>query len=239
MQIDHSSGGSEATFGGAAGSILLSYYTYGTGGNNNNVHTLSNMQINYSSGGTSTTGGGAGGVSISYDGTSDNNTEIISNSSIFGCKGGDSTQGAGALSIQSVGATSHYSVFIQDSVFTSNQAITLKPDRSPLSGVAGAVRIYAKMGTNDTAHALITNTHFRSNLLGTSCIGALCMAGALAVSIPTVIDGCTFDSNSCPRCSGGIYADDALQLESCKLTNNTATQVFYGSSILVSYCVVE
>ena len=157
-----------------------------------------------------------------------NNTHIISNITIRDSKGGDATQGAGAVAIQSLGKTSALNVSIQDSIFASNQALSSNPEQSPLTGVAGAVRITAKSTEFDTSNiAQFTNSHFHSNSLGGLCTAGLCMAGALAVSVQTIVEGCTFDGNTCARGSGALYADRMLELRHCTLTNNTATQAFF------------
>ena len=54
------------------------------------------------------------------------------------------------------------------------------------------------------------------------------MAGALALSVPAVVSRCTFDANTCPRGSGGLYSDRAVELRGSQLINNTAAQVFFG-----------
>ena len=59
------------------------------------------------------------------------------------------------------------------------------------------------------------------------------MAGALAVSVIASIDGCIFDSNSCPRSPGALYADRFLNLRDSHLTNNTASQVLLPASQLI------
>ena len=153
----------------------------------------------------------------------------IRNTTIQHCIGGETTQGAGALAIQSFGETSGLSVDIQDSMFASNRASNTFFGLSPLTGAAGAIRIYAKSSDATTNHAKITNTPFRLNSLDTACIGGFCMAGAVAASVQTAIVQCDFDSNTCQQCSGALYADRALELRDCALTNNTATKVFYGS----------
>jgi hypothetical protein len=56
------------------------------------------------------------------------------------------------------------------------------------------------------------------------------MAGALALSVPTNVSGCTFDANTCPRCSGGLYASRDVELRDSQLTDNNATQVFFGTA---------
>ena len=234
LQIGNSSGGTNTRSGGAAGSISVSCYTH-KGSCNNNVHTLSNTQILNSYGGTNTDKGGAGALAIAYKGKhANNNHHTIWNFTIRDCVGGDSTQGAGAIALLSLGPTSGLNVTIQDSVFAFNRALSDRPEQSPLTGVAGAVRIYAKSTDHDTSNrAQITNTRFRSNSLDASCTGSLCIAGALAVSIQASIDGCIFDSNSCPRCSGALYADRVLNLRDSQLTNNTASQVLLPASQLI------
>ena len=243
IKITNSSGGIGPLVGGAGGSISVSYYSTEPSPffqNYNNTHILSNLLITNSSGGTHTPGGGAGGVSFSTNGYTTNNTHMISNLTIQDSEGGDSTQGAGALGIQSLGETHRLNVTIRDSVFVSNRAARLSPIFSPLTGVAGAVRIYAKSTEVEISNqALITNTHFRSNSLDATCTGSLCMAGALAVSIPTIVDGCTFNNNTCPRGSGGVYSDRAMELRSCALTNNTATQYMFGTCNLVEIVAVN
>ena len=186
--------------------------------------------------------GGAGGVSFSYGGAGGmhNNTHIISNITIRDSKGGDATQGAGGLAIQSLGKTSALNVSIQDSTFASNQALLRYPEQSPLTGVAGAVRITAKSTEFDTSNiAQFTNSHFHSNSLGGTCTSGLCIAGALAVSVQTIVEGCTFDGNTCPRGSGGLYADRMLELRHSTLTNNTATQAFFGTANVAAFTAVN
>ena len=58
------------------------------------------------------------------------------------------------------------------------------------------------------------------------------MAGALALSVPAVVSHCTFDANTCPRGSGGLYASRALALRDCALADNSAAQVFFGTANL-------
>ena len=88
-------------------------------------------------------------------------------------------------------------------------------------GVAGGIRIFAQ-DLDATCHARITRTEFVSNSLVSACTAGLCLAGALATSIQTDIEGCRFDNNLCPRNSGGIYADATLALKDSVLTDNTA-----------------
>ena len=229
LQISNSSGGTNAQSGGAAGSISVSYSTH-RGHSNNNVHTLSNSQISNSRGGINTEMG-AGALAIAYKGKhADNNTHTISNFTIRDCMGGDPTQGAGAIALQSLAKTSGLNVTIQDSVFAFNQALSDRSELSPLTGVAGAVRIYAKSTDLETFnHAQFINTHFHSNSLDASCASSLCMAGALAVSIQASVEKCIFDSNSCPRGSGALHASRVLNLTDSHLTNNTASQVLLAS----------
>ena len=173
--------------------------------------------------------GGAGAVAITYDGLATSNSHIISNLTIHNSTGGDPTQGAGAFALQSIGKTLGLNVTIQDSLFAFNQALPSRPASSPLTGVAGAVRIYAKSTDRETSnHAQIINTRFYSNSLDESCTGGLCMAGALALSVPAVVSRCTFDANTCPRGSGGLYSERAVELRGSQLINNTAAQVFFG-----------
>jgi hypothetical protein len=58
------------------------------------------------------------------------------------------------------------------------------------------------------------------------------MAGALALSVPANVSSCTFDANTCPRGSGGLYASRALALRDCALVDNSAAQVFFGTANL-------
>ena len=155
---------------------------------------------------------------------------MISNLTIRDSRGGDPTQGAGALTVHSsAGQTSGLNVTIQDSVFASNQALTDRQEKTPATGVAGAVRIYAN--SLDTSNrAQFTNTIFSSNSLDATCTGLTCMAGALAVSVQASIDRCTFDNNSCPRCSGALYAERVLNLSNSIFTSNTAQQVIFGTA---------
>jgi hypothetical protein len=243
LQISDSSGGTTARNGGAAGSISICFNRWGEDsdyngtnhGNSNNSVTMSNLQVANSSGGTNSEMGGAGGVAITYEDSlgfttgSANNTHVISNCTIQNSTGGDPTQGAGAFLLQSLGITSGLNVTIQDSVFMSNQIFSSLPEQlSPQTGVAGAVRIYAKKGTSNRAQ--IINTRFHSNMLDEGCTSGMCLAGALAISVPATVDLCTFDSNICPRGSGGLYADHAVELRDCTFINNNATQVFYGTA---------
>ena len=65
------------------------------------------------------------------------------------------------------------------------------------------------------------------------------MSGALALSVPAVVSHCTFDANSCPRGSGGLYASRAVALRDCALTDNNATQVFFGTANLDEFSAVN
>jgi hypothetical protein len=175
--------------------------------------------------------GGAGAVAITYDGLTTSNSHIISNLTIQNSTGGDPTQGAGAFALQSIGKTLGLNVTVQDSLFAFNQALPNRPESSPLTGVAGAVRIYAKSTDLETSNRVqIINTRFYSNSLDESCTGVLCMAGALALSVPAVVSRCTFDANTCPRGSGGLYSERAVELRGSQLINNTAAQVFFGTA---------
>ena len=44
--------------------------------------------------------------------------------------------------------------------------------------------------------------------------------------------GCRLVNNSCPRNSGGIYAEAPLTLKDCRLIDNAADQVFFGTANL-------
>jgi len=231
MQISNSSGGTDTNQGGAAGSISVSYYS-NSGDNTNNVHSVSDMQISHSSGGTDTRqGAAAGGVSFSYYSTkgSNNNSHFLSNTSFLQCHGGDRSQGAGALVVHSLGPTSGMQTIIEDSVFTTNQGAIGQSAKSSSSGAAGAVRIFAQ-DLGATSRARIVRTDFVSNNLGSACTGGLCYAGALATSVHTDIEECRFHNNTCPRNSGGIYSDATVALKDSVFTDNTASQVFFGTA---------
>ena len=228
MQISDSSGGTSAISGGAAGSISISYWSRGI--INNNVHSMSDMQISHSSGGTDVLqGAAAGGVSLSYYNKegSNNNSHFLSNVSFLQCRGGDRTQGAGALVVHSLGPTSGMSTRIEDAVFLSNRSATSKSINSPSSGAAGAVLIFAQDGLN---RAWIRRTEFVSNSLDSACTGGLCLAGALATSIQTDIEGCRFYDNFCTRNSGGVYSDATLAVKDSVFSDNTARSGFAAAS---------
>ena len=239
ITIAHASGGDITRFGGAAGSLSVSYWSSkapsdGTGATNiNNSHLLTNVHVSQSIGGSNTQdGGSSGGISFSYYGEKNiNNTHKIFNATLQNCNGGDRTQGAGALAVQTLGATSGTEVSIQESLFEDNiGAIFAIGDHSPAIGAAGAVRIYVKASGPSTPNsAIVANTTFRSNVLDSTCTSGLCMAGAVAFSIPTTLDGGVFDSNTCRRSAGGIYSDSTLTLQNCVFSDNNATQVSFGT----------
>ena len=230
IQIGNSSGGTNTKRGGATGSISISYHSGND--NNNNVHSMSDIHISNSSGGTNTNRGTAvGAASFSYTSTtgSNNNSHFLSNTSFVQCYGGDRTQGAGALVVHSLGRTSGMQTIIGDSVFTANQGAISQSAKSPSSGAAGAVLIYAQ-DLGATSRARIVRTDFVSNILDSACTGGLCYAGALATSVHTDIQDCRFHNNTCPRNSGGIYSDAAVALKDSVFTDNTASQVFFGTA---------
>merc|ERR1740117_2455363 len=66
LKIINSSGGSDTMYGGAAGSISVSYFS-SLGSSSNNIHMLSNLDITNSSGGANAHGGAAGSISVSYN----------------------------------------------------------------------------------------------------------------------------------------------------------------------------
>ena len=230
LRIRESRGGVGSQFGGGAGAVSISYYNernVAASYNSNNVLELSNSQISGSNGGRGAFGG-AGGVHVGYNfGKSVNNTHTISNTSFDHCIGGDPTQGAGALAVQSLAITSGLNVSILNSVFAANQAGSQTNRISPQTGVAGAVRIYTKDSVSNTQNsAQIIGSYFESNAM--SCTSGLCMAGAVAVSVPTRINRCVFKQNSSPRGTGALYADMPVDLTNSVFTNNTVTQSFSG-----------
>ena len=60
-----------------------------------------------------------------------------------------------------------------------------------------------------------------------------------AVSVQTIVEGCAFHGNTCPRGSGGLYADRMLELRHCTLTKNTATQALFGTANLAAFTAVN
>ena len=60
-----------------------------------------------------------------------------------------------------------------------------------------------------------------------------------SIPICTHTGGYRFISNTCPRNSGGVYADANLHLKDCMFSDNTAKQAFFGTANVGQMTVVN
>ena len=137
--------------------------------------------------------------------------------------------GAGGLAVQVVDVAVLIETVIRDSTFAFNKGVYAETTDSENIGVAGAIRVAAKVSDNGTTnHLRVETTQFISNYLPERCTGRFCMAGALAVTgTVSHLTDCLFESNHCPRSPGGLYTDSTMELDGCVLRNNTAAVIKY------------